>query len=529
MGTAADTWYLCGKRGGIIHVANAAFREAMGERHPLQMDGFFNPQTGVALACLTHDTLAQHHFINLAKTDRGGDWSVEYVDRDLAPGATFTATETALVLRGGGWRAVFAAYTDWLRTWFKPVAPRKRWFEKSFAMASGSGYYDGPSTPEQRGRIQPQVDTMLKYIGRCDYLHLFGWGASRTYGDWGDYNHYDELGGLEFFRNNIQAVQQKGIVVSLYLDGYLNCERGRSTGVHAKAWAMRGPDGAPQYVDEYKAYNECPSMKGWQEYLSRTYRRVRDELGPKVLYIDEYGATDGRWACHAKDHGHNGYEIPYAGEVAMLQRIREAVGPEMVLYSEYPPAEVSRRYLDGSITYQALWSADQEPLSPHFIDLPRFAFPDFKQLHIIYYVTNRAGNWWLLKYPFFNGEVYRIGLPGLPSMDEPSLAFLRRAVQIQCAHRESFASHDVRPLVPTEVAGVFANEFAGPKETVWTLYNANGRSVGKPVLRVKHARGARYEDAWNGKPLVPEIKDGYATVALELDPKGIGCLVQQRQ
>ena len=324
-------------------------------------------------------------------------------------------------------------------------------------------------------------------------------------------------------------MQQKGIVVSLYLDGYLNCEQGRSVGVHAKAWAMRGPDGSPQYVHEYKAYNECPSMKGWQDYLSRTYRRVRDELGPKVLYIDEYGATDGRWSCRAKDHGHNGYEIPYAGEVVMLQRIREAVGPEMVLYTEYPPAEVSRRYLDGSITYQALWSADQEPLSPHFIDLPRFAFPDFKQLHIIYYVTNRAGNWWLLKYPFFNGEVYRIGLPGLPSMDESSLAFLRRAVQVQCAHRETFASHDVRPLVPTEVVGVFANEFAGRKETAWTMYNANGRSVGKPVLRVRHVKGAHYEDAWKGERLAPEIKNSYAMVALELDPKGIGCLVQRRQ
>jgi hypothetical protein len=527
MGIVADTWYLCGKRGGIINAANAAFREPLGERHPLQMDGFFNPATGLALACLTHDTVAQHHFINMAKTGRGGEWSVEYVDRDLAPGATFAATEAALVLRAGDWRAIFAAYTDWLRTWFKPVAPRKSWFEKSFAMASGSSYYDGSSTPAERGRLQPQVDMMLKHIGQCDYLHLFGWGASKTYGDWGDYDHYDELGGLEYFRRNIQAVQQKGIAVSLYLDGYLNCQQGRSIGAHAKAWAMKRPDGSPQYVEEYKAYNECPSMNGWQDYLSQTYRRVRGELGSKVLYIDEYGATDGRWLCQAKDHGHNGYEIPYAGEVAMLQRIRAAVGPEMVLYTEYPPAEVSRRYLDGSITYQALWSADDEPLAPHFIDLARFAFPDFKQLHIIYYVINRAGNWWLLKYPFFNGEVYRIGVPNLPGMDEPSLAFLRRAVQIQCAHREAFASHDVRPLVPTEVAGVFANEFAGPKETVWTLYNANGRSVSRPVLRVRHVHGARYEDAWNEKPLMPEIKDGHAVVALELDPKGIGCLVQR--
>ena len=81
---------------------------------------------------------------------------------------------------------------------------------------------------------------------------------------------------------------------------------------------------------------------------------MRDELGPQVLYIDEAGATDGRWACWAHDHGHNSYEIPYAGEVALLRRIREALGSDVARYTEYPPAEVSRRYLDGSITYQVL-------------------------------------------------------------------------------------------------------------------------------------------------------------------------------
>ena len=161
------------------------------------------------------------------------------------------------------------------------------------------------------------------------------------------------------------------------------------------------------------------------------------------------------------------------------------------------------------------------------MDLPRFAFPDFKQLHIIYYVTNRAGNWWLLKFPFFNGEVYRIGVPGLSSMDQPSLAFLRRAIHVQHAHREAFASRDVEPLVPTEVSGVFANRFATPEESVWTLYNANGRSVQRRVLRVRHVEGASYRDAWNDAPLSPEIQNGYALVSLNLDPKGVGCLVQR--
>jgi hypothetical protein len=290
---------------------------------------------------------------------------------------------------------------------------------------------------------------------------------------------------------------------------------------------MKRPDGSLQFIEEFKAYNQCPTQKGWQEHLVKTYRRVRDDLGPRILYIDEYGATDGRWSCHARDHGHNSHEIPYAGEVGILKKIRDAVGPEMVLFTEYPPAEVSRRFLDGSFTYQALWSADQEPLSPHFIDLQRFAFPDFKQFHIIYYVSNQAGNWWLYKFPFFNGEVYCIGLPNLLTMDEPSLAFVRKAVQIQCAHRDAFASREVHPLIRTEVSGIFANEFRGLKETIWTVYNANGRSVHAPVLRVRHQPDAHYEDAWNGQQLNPVIQDGFAMIRLDLLPKGIGCFVQR--
>ncbi len=72
-----------------------------------------------------------------------------------------------------------------------------------------------------------------------------------------------------------------------------------------------------------------------------------------------------------------------------------------------------------------------------------------------------------------------------------------------------------------------ANHFAAGGEIVWTLYNANGRNVRKPVLRVRHVAGASYEDAWNGKRLAPAMEDGHAVVALELDPKGVGCLVQR--
>jgi len=526
LGSAEDTWYLFGRRGGIINHAPVAFREPLGEPHPLQVDGFFNPKAGVALACLTHDKAAQHHFICLAKTADGGEWAPEYVERDLAPGKAFAAAEAELALCEGDWRAIFEAYRAWLKTWFTPPA-EKPWWERTFAFITHNAHYDAFPDPKDRGALQPAIDDCLKYLGVCDYVHLFGWSSSKTYGDWGDYDHYDEtVGGLDYFRGNIAKAQAAGVAVGLYQDGYLSCDKGQVAGAHAQQWAMKRADGSPNYVPEYGAYNECPYTGGWRKHLAEAYARIHRETGVKGMYVDEYGATDARWICRAKDHGHNGYEVPYAGEVEMLKGLREAVGAEVALYSEYPPAEVSRQILDGSFTYQALWSADQEPLAPHFIDLPRFAFPQFKQFHIIYYVSPRAGNWWLLKFPFFNGESYDLGQPNLPGYDAAAMAFQRRAIEVLCGHREAFSSHQVTPLVRTEIAGVFANEFRAANETVWTLYNANGRTVRAPVLKVKHAAGATYEDAWARKPLQPKIEGGLALIAVDLGPKAVGCVVQ---
>ncbi len=528
LGSVADTWYLYGRRGGIVNHVPAAYREPLGEPHPLQVDGFFNPRRGLALACMTHDTVAQHHFIRFSKGDTGGEWSPEYVERDLPAGASFAATEAALVLREGDWRAIFAAYRSWLATWYKAPA-EKPWWRRTFSFLGCNAHYDHTPDPKRRGAIQPLVDTCLKHIGVCDYVHLFGWGASKQFGDWGDYGHYDEtVGGKEYFRDNIGRAQAAGVGVGLYLDGYLSSDKGEAVGARAREWAMKRPDGSPNYVKEYDSYNQCPTFEGWREHLASTYARIHRDLGVKGMYIDEMGSTDGRWCCYAKDHGHNGYEIPYAAEVATMKGIRQAVGPEVALYTEYPSAEVSRKYLDGSFTYQALWSVDQEALAPHYVDMPRFAFPAFKQFHIIHYVRPYAGNWWLFKFPFFNGESYDLSGPGLPGFEAAALAFQKRAVQTLCAHREAFSSSRVEPLVRTEVAGVFANAFHAPRESVWTLYNANGRSVRAPVLRVKHLPGATYQDAWAGKALKPEIRAGWATLAVDLGPEAVGCVLQRR-
>ncbi len=527
MGDPEDTWYLFGRRGGVIHNRPASFREPLGEPHPLQADGFFSGRSGDALACLTLDTQAQHHFILLSK-GRAGAWSIEYPDQELAPGRPWTATTAALQLRRGGWRGILAAYREWLDTWFRPPK-RKDWFLRTFMLLGTNLSPRSGESPRARGDIERRVATARKYLGRCEYVHMFGWGASRRFGTWGDYSHYDEIGGLDYFRSNIARLQARGIGCGLYFDAYLLSAASQLQGRHAREWAMMNRGGKPRWSRAWNAYTICPYIRPWREHLARTYARVQRDLRPKGMYIDEYGATDGRWKCYAADHGHPPRCIPYCGEVDTMAAIRRAVGPDVALYTEYPPADAARTIVDGSFSYYAIRAQDQARLAPHFADLPRFVFPQFKHFHILSYVRPYAGNWRHFKIPFFNGEGYDVGEPGLPYMEDACLKFLRRALGVLAAHRDAFASRDCAALVPTLVPGVFANRFRSRRETVWTLYNATGREARGPVLRVRHAPGARYEDAWRGRPLSPRIEDGYAVLDADILPLRVGCLVQRRK
>jgi len=291
---------------------------------------------------------------------------------------------------------------------------------------------------------------------------------------------------------------------------------------------MLRADGQPAWIKEYNGYNECPYLPPWRQHLAQAYRRVLQDVGPKAMYIDELGATDGRWSCYGGDrHGHPGEVIPYRGELELMQAIRQAAGPEVPLYIEYPPSEAARHVLDGAFSYYAIWGQDQAEAAPHFVNLSRFVFPEFKTFHILSYATPRAGNWYHFKVPFFNGEGYDVGEPGLAAMDPDCLAFLRRVLDIQTRHREAFAGRDVEPLAPTLQAGVFANRFSAPSETVWTLFNTTGRTVRGEILAAPHRPGAAYRDLWSNSPLQPRLDQGRAMLALELPPQSVGCVAQR--
>jgi len=93
------------------------------------------------------------------------------------------------------------------------------------------------------------------------------------------------------------------------------------------------------------------------------------------------------------------------------------------------------------------------------------------------------------------------------------------------AHRDAFASDDVTPLVPTLMGGVFAHRFAAKRKVVYTLWNTRHRTSRGPVLTLPHRAGARYFDAWNGKPLLPTRTGDSDVIALSIGPRDVGCIV----
>jgi hypothetical protein len=216
------------------------------------------------------------------------------------------------------------------------------------------------------------------------------------------------------------------------------------------------------------------------------------------------------------------------GERFLIRQIREAIPLNIATYCEYIPADVTSQYIDGGFGHVPLygWRDGFDRVAPHYVNLQRFAFPDFKTFQLIYYVPQENGNWFLLKYPFFNGDGYYLTTACLRS-DDHAQVFYRNAFHVLHAYADAFTSEDVEPLIHTEYPGLFANRFSVASQTVWTLFNANHRTIRGKLLVVPHKPGAIYEDAWNRGPVPFTVVGDNAALTLQIGPRNVGCIVQR--
>jgi hypothetical protein len=523
-----DLSYCMPRRGSVISNIPIDLREPYSGRMPLQFMDAYGPDGGVYL--LTADQSLTYRYFHLTKDNSGVAMQVEYPEQEIGPGTGFKSAAAIVGFHGGDWHTALEAYKAWVKTWYKPAAPRKDWFRQVFNFrqqfiqwdtSGGDRYFDKNT---KKYFFAQGIAEDGKDFGGIDYLHLFDWGASGKWGRCGDYEPWDQLGGEDAFRQAVKQAQDSGVPVGLYIEGYLIDPQSRIAQAHGKDWEMLGADGKPLPFFA-PSMNMCSAAVGWQDYLSSVYAGVSRKTGAMGYYCDEMGFAGPDHFCYASDHGHPVPQSPTGPQTELIRKVRAAIGPQAVLYTEETPCDVTTQYQDGSFTYAITSVSDA--WSPSHVNLSRFALPDFKTFEIIACDEPIGKDITPVKQIFFNGEGIWLEGPADKWFTPEVLSFISKMHGVMRTYKDCFTSLAPVPLVPTGHKMVFANQFPGNRRILWTLFNANDSAVRGELLAVRHTSGAKYFDAWNNREIKPRVVKDIAYLDLELGPHDIGCVVKE--
>ena len=518
LGSVEDTWCFIPSHGAaMIHRDEVNVYGSHGEEHPLQVDSFFNPKAWFTLTVLSKDLEGQFHWYDVGKDEQGGWYRVEYLEKSLQPGDAWRLPECTIAVTAGDWRESFRLYREWVATWCKPKPAATDWYRRSFVQ----GFWYQYTNRDFAADAQQVRDV----FGYCDGLNAYNWN-SRVHPEMGGFTfgEYDRtvlwpgFGGEEELK---ASVREAGVPVSFYTNGILIHDKALHNGVSTKKEEWIGVGAAVH--DGLPSYRPCLYVEEWLDYMVACERWLTHEIGAKIIYLDEFGY--GARICYTKTHGHASPEPSCYGERELTRRIRAAVPDDVAIRSENLPEDIRFQWQDSYYT-GALTRSRPSEFVP--VDLVRFAFPDSKAFNLMYGYSLKDGNWELLKFVLFNGSSYGMSRSYDPKsyFEERSTLVLRRLFRVLHENADAFTSHDVEPLIPTGIPGVFVNRFRGEEKTIWTVYNANYRTARGKLIEVAPKRGARYVDVWNDSPVEAVGEYAVTSLMVEIGPRDVACILQ---
>lgn len=474
----SDAHYVFPRQGAVISNADGTIEAAYNAAFPLQFVDVFAPRANSGVAVVVRDSEAHPKRFRLSKQGAAVSVEVDYAVR-LEPGESWRAPEFELTPHGGDWHEGFAAYRQWVGSWYRPAGPRPEWLRRAFWArrdypVGGTGLlFD---VKHGRYTYQALIEDGQRFDG-IDFIDISGWALSETAGRVGDYP--IELGGMLDLRRNIALGEARGIPTGLYFEGYLIDKHSRVGRAHAADWQVIDAQGNGKWwsgADPRELF-VCPYAQGWRDFLSRRVAEVARDTGAGAVYLDEFGF--GGKFCYSERHGHRRGEETLRGEIEVAAAVRkaldEAYRADSIIYIEETPPDAAAPYFDAAFCYN-LEHADLDA-SPLKLNLSRFVFPDIRLWDMVSTgIDPRVLPEEDFRLSLWHGNGLWLKGHSATWYGADLLAFLRRAHALLLQHAAAFAGN-AEPLVESPHPAVFINRFTGGGETVHTLFNASYRTA----------------------------------------------------
>jgi hypothetical protein len=271
---------------------------------------------------------------------------VYFTAETLAPGQSWQASTTRLMIGKGDWRPVARAYNAWFSSTFKTVEtpPWARemdgWMGAWFAKKGGL-------RPGGDGGLAHALDSFAglpeiyreRPVDLHEYaFHTQGSALYNVHTD-GDNILRSDMGGAPALKEGLAAIHRLGFRFIFYIEGYIVYEKSElAKSGRAQRWSLMHKDGTitGNYTKE-NFLHMCPGCVEWQDYLADESSRLVRETGADGVRLDSLGFYF--LSCYNPAHRHAtpfGYNQWIQQLLDKVSRAVRAVSPDCLLMTEAP-------------------------------------------------------------------------------------------------------------------------------------------------------------------------------------------------
>jgi hypothetical protein len=447
-----------------------------------------------------------------------------YPMREIAAYHNYSYPKTVVRIYDGGWREALENYSCWVHSWYTPLNT-PQWYKRCFFFGGqwDDEFYDDVNDTYVTSQSLQGHEDIIEWALWHDYndVNLTAAQGLEAY-QFGDYYYPQDRGGLTPMKDEIEACKDLGCQIMLYLSCRF-CWTGTDTGLaYGQGWAAMFEPGTYTYNGGIttEKWLECQyEPNAWPDYIAEISGQIIADTCAVAFYIDEMPLS---FPCYNPNHVHYQEDKFPCSADRMHQYINNltsavrAENSQAIVMGEYVGSEYLMQYFDGSWDQKYNgWSFTAPYYGEDSLNYFRFYFPEFK-LALLGGADSDIDQRVL-----FNG----IGVAGSSTAIIIGGGVLKE-------NADAFSSLHLKPLIPTKVDRVLANEFSNDvnDKTVYTIYNKSGSDVNTSIIDVPHRSNYHYVELYyDTNNIVATQTDGNDTLTFAIDVNEVLCIAQLQQ